>query len=127
MHLECLGLREAFATAFAAEPTLGLMYKNVPFHVGFEREGPTTNGAREWLHGAVGDQVIAQVVLLHEAHAAVGTGKTAHLCVDQHVIPQLTWVLEQPLTHLALQSVGCCGRGTTAGTQQGRWVVLGNV
>lgn len=94
MHLERLGLRETLATAFAAKPALGLVYEDVPLHVGLEGKGPPTDRARERFHGAVGDKVIAEVVLLHKAHATVWACKTAHLRVHQHVVPQLTGILE---------------------------------
>lgn len=94
MHLERLGLRETLPTTFASEPTLGLVYEDMPLHVGLKREGPAAHGAWKRLHGAVSDKMIAEVVLLHEAHAAVGACKTAHLCVHQHVVPQLTRILE---------------------------------
>lgn len=94
MHLECLGLRETLATAFTAKPALGLVYEDVPLHVGLEGEGPATDRAREWFHGAVGDKMIAEVVLLHKAHATFWARKAAHLRVHQHVVSQLTGILE---------------------------------
>lgn len=94
MHLECLGLREPLPTTFTSEPTLGFVYKDMPLHVGLKREGPATHGAWKRFHGAVSDKMIAEVVLLHEAHATVRACKTAHLRMHQHVVPQLTRILE---------------------------------
>uniref|UniRef100_A0A147BCY1 Putative secreted protein n=1 Tax=Ixodes ricinus TaxID=34613 RepID=A0A147BCY1_IXORI len=132
VHLERLRLREALSTTIAAEAPLRLVDEHVALHVGLEGEGPAADWAREWLHGAVGDQVVAEVVLLHEAHAAVVAGEAADLRVHQHVVAQLARVLEQPLTHFALKLVRRglvdarrrTGRG---GPGERRRVVLGDV
>lgn len=112
MHFEGLRLGEALAAAVATKPALGLVDEYVPFHVGLKGEGTATNGAREGLDGAMRDQVVAEVVLLHEAHATLLAREAAHLRVNQHVVAQLARVLEQPFAHLALELVGGVGGAT---------------